>query len=118
MAVEGVGGGSGMEVPECLPVGTEMPSGTYPDHIPAADPTGVGHDGTYPAELFADLGVRAPHGGSDDGMYPTDIATAESLGGADDGIYTADDGIYTADVLGVRADDADERPSAPPPETL
>ena len=110
MAVEGVGGGSGMEVPEGLAVGTEMPSGTYPDHIPTADPTGVDHDGTYPADLFADLATRAPVGGSEDGMYPTDIATAESLGGAHDG-------TYTADVVGVRADDADEGVPAPPPET-
>ena len=43
-------------------------------------------------------------------MYPTDIATAESLGGAQAG-------TYTADVVGVRADDADEGVPAPPPET-
>ncbi len=91
---------SGMEVPEGFAVGTQMPSGTYPDQVVRADPSGAGHDGTYPTDLLGDAKTRAPEGAAEEGVDPTGLVTAEVPG--------ANDGIAPAEFISAWAGDAND----------
>ena len=76
-------------VPDAFAVGEGLPTGTYPDDVLTADPSGAGHEGTYPADVRADAETAAPDEAAEEGLYPTGLTVAD-VPGASDGVTPSD----------------------------